>query len=81
MKIRWTATALSHLKDLPREVGEEILRKVRTAAAYPLMYPERQRGRYRGCRWFPVSFWLVFYRTSDRGIIVVGIWHGARKEA
>lgn len=81
MKIRWTATALSHLKEVPREAGEDILRKVRTAAAYPRMYPERQRGRYRGCRWFPTGSWLVFYRTFGDRIVVVGIWHGARKEA
>jgi len=79
VKIRWTATALGHLAEVPATIGEDILKRVETAAQYPLMYPERHRGRWRGYRWFPVSSWLVFYQTAGGSIIVRGILHGARR--
>lgn len=81
MKIRWTATALRHLAKVPPAVGEEVLQRVEAAAQYPLMYPERRWGRYRGYRWFPVSSWLVFYQVMGEEMIVRGILHGARREA
>lgn len=81
MRIRWTATALRQLADVPAALGEEILGRVHIAAQYPLMYPERRRGRYRGNRWFPVSSWLVFYQVQEEEIIIRGIWHGARRGA
>lgn len=81
MKIRWTATALRHLGNLPALLGEEVLERVETAAQYPHMYPERRRGRYRGYRWFPVSSWLVFYQVVGEEITIRGILHGARREA
>jgi plasmid stabilization system protein ParE len=79
VRIRWTATGLSHLAEVPAALGEEILARVQMAAQYPLMYPERRRGRYRGYRWFPVSSWLVFYQVLEEEIIIRGIWHGARR--
>ena len=81
MTVRWTETALDHLAEVPASVGEAILRKVRLASRYPGMFPERQRGSYRGYRWFPVDGWLVFYREAGRSIIVLGIAHGARRGA
>jgi plasmid stabilization system protein ParE len=79
VKIRWTATALNHLAEVPAIIGEDILQRVEMAAQYPLMYPERHRGRYRGYRWFPVSSWLVFYQVVGEEIIIRGILHGARR--
>lgn len=81
MRVRWTATALSQLGEIPAAVGEEILERVERAAAYPLMYPERRRGQYRGYRWSPVSSWLVFYGLGKEEIIIRGILHGARRGA
>lgn len=80
-KIRWTATALRHLEQVPAVIGEDILEGIRTAARYPQMHPERSRGRYRGYRWFPVGPWLVFYQVKGEQIIVLGILHGARRHA
>ena len=81
LRIRWTATALRQLAKVPAAVGEEILERVERAADYPLMYPERRRGQYRGYRWFPVSSWLVFYGLGGEEIIIRGIMHGARRGA
>lgn len=80
MKISWTDTALRHLARVPPAIGEDILRRVRIMTEYPLMYPERRRGRYRGYRWFPVGAWLVFYQVEQDRIIIRGILHGARRE-
>ncbi len=81
MKVVWTATALRHLRGVPRVVGEEILQKLELATRFPRMYTERGRGRYRGCRWFPVGPWLTFYRIKSQAIVVCGVWHGARYDA
>jgi len=79
VKIRWTATALRQLAEVPAAVGEEIVERLERAADYPLMYPERRRGQYLGYRWFPVSSWLVFYGLGEEVIIIRGILHGARR--
>ena len=81
MKIRWTATALRHLAGVPAGVGEDSLQRVRTTSEYPSMYPERRGGRTRGCRWIPVSSWLLFYQVVRDEIIIRGILHGARRQA
>lgn len=81
MKIVWTATALRHLDAVPRAPAEQILDKLETAARYPEMYPIRQRGRYRGYRWFPAGAWLVFYELVEETLAVRGIVYGAREEA
>lgn len=81
MSVRWTETALAHLAEVPAPIGGAILRKLRLAGRFPQMFPERQRGVYRGYRWFPVQDWLVFYREAGKHIIVLGILHGARSGA
>jgi plasmid stabilization system protein ParE len=42
---------------------------------FPFMYPSRQRGRYRGLRYFLFQRrWLVYYRVNaDRGVVVLTI--------
>lgn len=80
-KIRWTATALRHLAEVPAQVGEDILKGISYTAQYPHRYPERRRGRYRGYHWFPVGPWLVFYQVKGEQIIHLGILHGARRHA
>ena len=81
MKIRWTRTALKHLRDTPYVIGEGVLESLELAAEFPMMHPERRRGRFRGQRWFPVGPWLTFYRIVGRDLVVTGIWHGARHDA
>ncbi len=81
MRIVWTPTALTHLRGAPRIVGDEIVQRLDLAARFPRMYTERARGRYRGCRWFVVGPWLVFYRVAPKAVVVRGIWHGSRFDA
>lgn len=81
MLIVWTPTALDDLAHTPAATGREVLRKLRTARRFPGMFPERQRGRYRGYRWFPVGDWLVFYQVAQPRLIVVGIMHGKQRGA
>jgi plasmid stabilization system protein ParE len=81
VKVLWTATALGHLDEIPRVPAEQALAKLEVAAEHPEMYPRRERGRYRGYRWFPVGRWLVFYQVATDAVIVLGILHGAREGA
>jgi len=81
MTVLWTDTALDGLAEVPASTGQEILRKIRSARRFPNMYPARQRGRYRGYRWFPAGEWLVFYQVTGKRLIVMGILHGRRREA
>ena len=81
MRIVWTSTALGGLADVPSVVGAAILRKVKLAGKFPDMFPERQRGRYRGYRWFPVGDWLVIYQVIGRRLAIMGVVHGARADS
>lgn len=81
MKILWTATALDGLEAVTAREGTAILRKLELAAKFPEMHPERQRGRYRGYRWFPVGDWLVIYRIVDKRLVVMTVLHGTRSDA
>lgn len=81
MIVRWTETALDGLGEVSSITGEAILRKIKLASRFPNMFPERQRGRYRGYRWFPVGDWLVTYQVVGKRLIVTGVLHGARRDA
>ena len=81
MTVLWTDTALADLAEVPAATGQEILRKIRSARRFPNMYPERQRGRYRGYRWFPAGEWLVFYQATGKRLNVMGILHGRQRKA
>ncbi len=81
MRIFWTDTALESLEAVPADIGTAVLRKLKLAARFPEMHPERQRGRYRGYRWFPVGDWLVLYRVVPNRLVVMTVLHGARSDA
>jgi plasmid stabilization system protein ParE len=81
VKILWTETALHHLDEVPAAPAAQVLARLEAASRHPEMYPARQRGAFRGYRWFPAGSWLVFYETAESALIVRGILHGARKKA
>jgi plasmid stabilization system protein ParE len=73
--LRWTDEAILALVGVSEAHRRILLDRIDLIAQFPLMYPVRQRGRFKGLRYFVVQDrWLVFYRVpGDRDILIIAI--------
>jgi plasmid stabilization system protein ParE len=72
--IRWSNEAIVSLASLPASVRQSLFERIELVLQFPAMYPARQRGRFRGLRYFVVGRrWIVYYHVAENFVSVVTI--------
>jgi len=72
--LRWTNEALVRLAGLSHKERRDLFEHLDLVGRFPAMYPERQRGRFTGLRYFVFARrWIVYYRPGADDILVLTI--------
>jgi len=80
-RVTWSLEAFRILMTLPSPVRGDIVKRTRLLERFPLMNPQRRRGRYRGQRYFISHDWLVSYLVGAETVSITTVGHGGRREA
>ena len=70
--IRWANEAIVALASLAAADRRSLLERLELVAQFPAMYPARQRGRFKGLRYFVVGRrWIVYYQVEQTFVSVI----------
>ena len=71
---RWSNEAIVALASVSASDRRILLQRIELVDQFPAMYPARQRGRFRGLRYFVVGRrWIVYYQAEETTVYVVTI--------
>ena len=72
--VRWTNEAFVALASLAGGDRRILIERVELVAQFPAMYPARQRGRFKGLRYFVVGRrWIVYYQVEQVFVSVITV--------
>ena len=72
--IRWTNEAIVAVASMSASARQSLFERIELVTQFPAMYPARQRGRFKGLRYFVVGRrWIVYYQAMENVVSVVTI--------
>jgi plasmid stabilization system protein ParE len=72
--IRWANEAIVALASLAIADRRILIERLELVAQFPAMYPARQRGHFKGLRYFVVGRrWIVYYQAEETIVSVVTV--------
>ncbi len=75
-RIHWTEQAAHVLETMKPSDADALLDRLDLLEQFPAMYPQRQRGRFAGLRYFVINKrWIMYYRIlNDTDLLILDIF-------